>query len=132
MTIDSSPDISNTDCIRISGLRLTTRIGVPSEERSSPQSVEAHLSLWPIRESLSGLGDGIENTIDYYKVSQEVRQLAAKGERHLIETLADEVADLLLKEFPVRATTVEIRKFILSDTDHVAVTLSKSISPDRQ
>jgi dihydroneopterin aldolase len=104
-----------------------TRIGVPAEERKSPQSVEAFLQMSPSRGHLRDLDDAIESTIDYYRVSERVRQLAASGERQLIETLAEEIADLLLTDFPVRAVTVEIRKFILPDTQHVAVTLSKAI-----
>ena len=125
MTTDSPPGTSTTDTVQISGLRLTTRIGVPDEERESLQSVEAHIVMHPSRGSLAGLEDKIESTIDYYQVSQSIRKLAALGERHLIETLAEEIADLVLGEFPVQRVTVEIRKFILADADFVAVTVSK-------
>ena len=39
----------------------------------------------------------------------------------LIETLASEVAGHLLKQFPVQAIEVELRKFVLADAKHVAV-----------
>ena len=125
MTTDPLPELLPADTVRISGLRIITCIGVPDEERETPQSVEAFVTLHPQRRSLAGLDDKIEQTIDYYNVSQRVRQLAATGERRLIETLAEEIADVLLSEFPVRAATVEIREFILADTDYVAATISK-------
>ncbi|MCB1098963.1 MAG: dihydroneopterin aldolase [Verrucomicrobiae bacterium] len=113
------------DHVRIAGLRLSTRIGVPDSEREIPQSVEADITMMPRSGSLAGLNDKIDNTIDYYKVSQRLRRLAATGERKLIESLAEECADVLLAEFPTRAATVEIRKFILADTGFVAVTVTK-------
>lgn len=107
----------------IAGLRLPTRIGVPEEERLLPQCVEAHIRMTPAG-SLAGLSDDISRTIDYHSVAQRVRALAASGERRLLETLAEDIAVLLLDGFPLRTVTVEIRKFILADTDHVAVSVT--------
>ncbi|MDA0814898.1 MAG: dihydroneopterin aldolase [Verrucomicrobia bacterium] len=125
MITESLSDTQPSDSIRIAGLRLSTRIGVPDSEREVPQSVEAHITMMPRSGNLAGLGDAIESTIDYYEVAQRLRQLAATGERKLIESLAEECSDVLLAEFPVRAATVEIRKFVVADTGYVAVTISK-------
>ena len=119
-TTDLPPDI-----IRIDGLRLKTRIGVPDDERNAPQTVEVFLSIHPLSTCLSGLGDDLERTIDYFNVCQRVINLASQGERKLIETLAENIAELVLKEFPARAVTVEIRKFILPNTNYVSVSLSR-------
>jgi dihydroneopterin aldolase len=43
----------------------------------------------------------------------------------LIETLAEEIAGLLLERFPLRAVEVELRKFILTDTAYVAVRIRR-------
>lgn len=125
MITDSPTDTRPPDSIRIAGLRLSTRIGVPDSEREIPQSVEAHITMMPRSGNLANLGDAIESTIDYYEVAQRLRQVAATGERKLIESLAEECTDVLLSEFPARAASVEIRKFILADTGYVAVTVTK-------
>ena len=108
------------DRIRIEGLRLSTRIGVSDEERAEWQSVSAHLSLTP-KHNFSNSGDSITKTVDYDTVAREVRSLAALRPRNLIETLATEIADHLLANFPLSTVEVEIRKFILPDCDYVAV-----------
>jgi 7,8-dihydroneopterin aldolase/epimerase/oxygenase len=113
------------DCIRLKGLALATLIGVPEEERALPQNLRANLTLLP-QKPLSGLRDDLAGTIDYAQVALEMRKLAHKRPRKLIETLAEEMADHLLQHFPVQAVTVELEKFILPDVAAVSVQLSKT------
>ena len=112
------------DTITIAGLRAITRIGVPDAERSEPQEVALTVVLTP-GSPLAGLGDQIGNTVDYYEVSQRLLKLAAGRPRKLIETLAEEAAEMLLAEFPLRAAAVEVRKFILPETEYVAVRVER-------
>ena len=112
------------DSIQIEGLRLPTRIGVPDAERAAWQSVAAHLTLVPEKD-FHGIEDDITATVDYDAVSREIRALAADRPRKLLETLANEIASTILSNFPVRSVTVELRKFILPDCDHVAVEVTR-------
>lgn len=114
----------HSDFITIQNLRAITRVGVPNSERGEPQEVSICLRLCPSG-SLTGLGDEIGATVDYYQVSQRVLKVAADGERRLIETLAEDVATALLQDFELREVTVEIRKFILPETEYVAVSITK-------
>jgi dihydroneopterin aldolase len=59
--------------------------------------------------------------VDYFAVSQRITALAAEKPRQLIERLADDIAVAVLKEFAVRRIEVTVRKFILPNTEHVAV-----------
>jgi dihydroneopterin aldolase len=43
----------------------------------------------------------------------------------LIETLADAVANHLLRVFPIQRVTVELRKFILPEVEFVSVTVTR-------
>ena len=108
------------DRIRIDGLRLETRVGVPDEEREQPQTVEVSLVIVP-EKGFAGLDDRIERTIDYYEVTRALQQVAAKGERKLIETLAEDLAEAALAFDGVGRVTVELRKFILPETNFVSV-----------
>ena len=112
------------DTIRIQRLRAATTIGVPDAERAAPQEVEFCLRLVPER-GFVGLGDDVGQTVDYYEVSQRVLELAADGARKLIETLAEDVATALLEGFPLEEVGVEVRKFILPETEFVTVEITR-------
>jgi FolB domain-containing protein len=112
------------DAIHIERLELWTYIGVPDEERASAQRLEALITIEP-RAGFHELQDRIERTIDYFQVCEAVKALARDRPRRLIETLAEEVAQLLLERFRAGAVSVELRKFILPDTAHVCVRLRR-------
>jgi dihydroneopterin aldolase len=112
--------------IHIENLRVPTRIGVPDQERASAQEVAVCLTMVPER-AMAGLGDAIGKTIDYYEVGLRVAAIAGDGERKLIETLAEDIADTLLREFALDSLAVEVRKFILENADYVSVKLQRRL-----
>ena len=112
------------DEIVIEELRVLARIGVPDEERKSPQLLKISLTLRP-KAGLSGLGDELERTIDYQNVCDRVTELAEGEERKLIESLAEDIAVFVLREHPLKSVVVEVKKFILPETTHVAVRLER-------
>ena len=112
------------DQIIISQLEISTFIGASDEEQKRPQRLRVSIVLEPQR-GLAGLDDELSNTIDYAEVSQTVKSLAALGKRRLIETLAEDIACLLLKTYPIGAVELELRKYILPDTKYVAVRIRR-------
>lgn len=110
------------DSIEIKNLQAVARVGITDIERLEMQQVSICLHLVPDG-SLSGLADDINRTVNYHTVSQRVREVAAGGECRLIETLAEDIAVMLLAEFDLREVAVEVRKFVLPETDYVAVKL---------
>lgn len=106
--------------IWIKGLRVSSRVGVTEEERQSEQELHVDLAIQPAS-PFAYMNDEISRTIDYDAAARRVQALASEGSRHLIETLAADIARLLIDEFHAVAVTVEVRKFILPDTDYVAV-----------
>ncbi|MDR3406153.1 MAG: dihydroneopterin aldolase [Chthoniobacter sp.] len=112
------------DRIRIESLELSSFIGVPEEERTTAQRLTASLVLEPIR-AIPFLDDRIENTVDYFAVCECVKALSLARPRHLLETLAQEIAAELLGRFPLRSVEIELRKFILPDTAFVAIQLRR-------
>ncbi len=115
------------DSIHIQGLDLPVRIGVPDDERAAWQVLSADLTLRP-RLKFEEMRDELDQTIDYQAVAQAVKALAAARPRRLIETLAAEIAALVLEDFGAVAVSVTLRKRILPGTDAVAVTLERSAS----
>lgn len=112
------------DAILIDALELRARIGVPAGERAEPQRLAVSLRLRP-RRGFGTLADRIENAIDYAAVCAAVETLAATGSRALLETLAEEIAAMLLRDFPLAAAEVELRKFILPGTNFVAACIRR-------
>lgn len=112
------------DTIHIADLELSAEIGVPDAERTHPQRLTVNLTLEP-RYGFEHLNDEIENTVDYFQVARAVQALARSRPRKLIETLAEEIAAELLKSFALREVQVELRKYILPDTAHVAVRIRR-------
>ncbi len=117
-----------SDRIHIKGLRVVTRVGVPEEERALPQSVSVNAAI-TLRRSFKGFGDRIEDTLDYDRVSRRLREVAADGERRLIETLAEELAAAVVAFDGVCAVTLEVEKFILADCDRVSVEITRAREP---
>lgn len=112
------------DWIEIRGLQVSTHIGVPDIERAEAQQLLVDLRLRPLR-SFSSMPDSLTATVDYFAVSQRVVSLAAERPRQLIEMLADEIASALIREFALGRVDVSIRKFILPNTEFVAVHCSR-------
>ncbi len=112
------------DTIEIRRLRVSTLIGVPDEERSLAQTLLVTVRMTP-SQGFDGLADEISRTVDYYAVSREIQALAAAHPRHLIETLAVDIADHLLGKHPLTHVAISIEKHILPDTECVAVHLER-------
>ena len=106
--------------ILIQGLTVQAHLGVPDEERARPQRIEINAVITPVT-AFSDLADSIEQTVDYDAASRKIAALAAARPRRLIETLAFEIADMLIRDFPAERAEIEVRKFILPNTEYVAV-----------
>ena len=119
------PDVSGTaDRIHIEQLELYARVGVTEDERSRPQRITLNITLWPRRQFVN-LKDDISLTVNYTEVSRSARELVQSRPASLIETLASDVAEHLLKHFPLAAVEIELRKYVLPDAAHVAVTIRR-------
>ena len=112
------------DKISIAEIEVECRIGVPDEERSAPQRLLISLELEK-NLSIAARSDDLTKTIDYHVVWLRVREICSEKERRLIETLAEEIAEIILREFMPETVRVEIRKFILPETRHVAVRIER-------
>ncbi|MFM2143811.1 MAG: hypothetical protein RLZZ476_2355 [Verrucomicrobiota bacterium] len=110
------------DQINLTGLQLRCHIGVPDEERAEAQLLHADIVLH-LRGRFEDMADELSRTIDYAAVATRLEQVAAARPRRLIETLAAELAQVVLQEFAAAQVEITLRKRILPQTDHVAVRL---------
>jgi len=115
------------DTIQIRGIEIFTHIGVPDEERAAAQRLTFNLTLWPIR-PFGALNDEINRAVNYAEVCAEVKRFVETRRDRLVETLADALALSLLKKFEIDRITVELRKYILPETEFVSVTVTRERS----
>lgn len=105
--------------IWIKSLKVQSQIGVSEAERQQPQELHVDLSIQPTA-PFPYMNDDVMRTIDYAAVANRVQGLAEEGPRHLIETLAADIARLIVDEFHAVAVVVEVRKFVLPNAEYVA------------
>ncbi len=113
-----------SDNIHIEQLELNARVGVPEGERARPQRITVSLTLWP-QSSFRDLGDDLGRTVNYSAIAREVKALVDTRSDKLIETLAENIALHLLRQFPLQKVFIELRKFVLTDAKYVAVVLTR-------
>ncbi len=113
------------DTILIKDLAVSYRVGVPDSERAQPQRLLLTLELSHGFKAAAA-SDDLADTIDYYALTRRLLGLGEGRSWRLIEKLACDIADLVLAEFGAAAVSVEVKKFILPETRHVAVKVTRS------
>jgi 7,8-dihydroneopterin aldolase/epimerase/oxygenase len=115
-----------SDLIRVIDLEVFAYIGVPDEERREPQRLLVSLEMSIDTFSHAAGTDNIARTVSYYDVAQHVKAFTLERPRKLLETMAEEMAFDLLKSFPIKKITLEIKKFILPDARYVSVKIERT------
>jgi dihydroneopterin aldolase len=118
-----------SDLIRVIDLEVFARVGVPDAERREAQRLLISLELGIDSFSRAAGTDDLAGTVDYGEVVRRVKSFTAERARKLLETLAEEMALDLLKTFPIKKITLEIKKFVLPDARYVSVKIERS-NPD--
>jgi 7,8-dihydroneopterin aldolase/epimerase/oxygenase len=112
------------DKITICDLEVFYHVGVTAEERAQPQRLLLTLEVahdFSAAQASARLAD----TIDYAAITQRLLHFGRGRQWELIETLAGDIATLILDEFKPRAVAVEVKKFILPQTRYVSVSLTR-------
>ncbi len=118
-----------SDLIRIVDLEVFSHIGVPDEERREAQRLLISLEMNVATITHAAKTDDLSRTVNYYDVAQRVKLLAGKRPRKLLETLAEEIATEVLKNYVIQKLSLEIKKFILPDAQWVSVKIERHASP---
>ena len=98
-----------SDTITITGLRLTGYHGVFDHEKRDGQEFIVDLSI-ELDLSPAGSSDDLHNTLDYSVIVDEVAQRVTGESVDLIETLAHDIAQLVLTHPQPTAVTVTVHK----------------------
>jgi dihydroneopterin aldolase len=97
------------DKIFIRALKAEAIIGIFDWERQVKQTVLLDIELAAdIRKA--ALTDSIDDTLNYKRVAKRVLAFVEASQFHLVETLAEHIAMLILEEFPVACVTLVLSK----------------------
>lgn len=111
--------------IIISDLEVFYQVGVTEAERATPQRLLLTIEMTHDFKAAAA-SDNLADTIDYFSVCQRLLKFGDGCHWDLIETLASDMAAMILDEFRPQTVTVEVKKLILPQTRHVAVRLTRA------
>jgi FolB domain-containing protein len=97
------------DRILISDLLVRCIIGVRDEERRDKQDVLINLSL-SVDLRKAGTSDRLEDSVDYRALNKQILRMAESSQFHLVEALAQAVADICLGNPSIKEATVRVEK----------------------
>jgi dihydroneopterin aldolase len=97
------------DRIYLHGLAIECVIGFIEWERRVKQTVVIDLEL-PVDCRRAAERDAVADTLDYKKVAKRVIAFVEASEFHLVETLAERIAALILDDFALAWVRVTVGK----------------------
>ena len=114
------------DKIFIHALKTEAIVGIFDWERQVKQTVLIDIEFSAdIRKA--ALSDSIDDTLNYKRVAKRVLSLVEGSQFHLVETLAEHVANLLLNDFGSPWVKVDIAKIaMIRNVKRVGVTIERS------
>lgn len=97
------------DIIFLGGLEIETVIGIYDWERTIKQKIILDIEMaFDIQKAAAT--DDIALTLDYKTVSDRIVEFVENSQFLLVETLIEEIAKILLNEFPIPWTKIMLNK----------------------
>jgi dihydroneopterin aldolase len=113
------------DTIFLKDLRVKTIVGIWEWERRMPQVVSIDLEM-ATDVGRAAQADRIDDTLDYKAVTKRVVKFVAESRFQLVETLAERVAELIIREFAVPWVKVAVHKpFAIRGSRDVGVCIER-------
>lgn len=117
--------LDGLDLVTIRNLRAWTLIGVHPHERETRQ--EVRIDTWIGTDtSVPAKGDDLSKAIDYSAVARAFREHVGQAQHLLVETLAEDLAQIALERFGAIAVRISLEKpGAVSGTDAVGVDIER-------
>jgi len=97
------------DKVFIKNLEVEAIIGIFDWEREVRQMISIDLEM-EFDNKKAAKSDDIKDALDYKKVGKRVSAFVKRSKYNLVERLAEQIAKLVLKEFPVSSLIVSVSK----------------------
>ncbi len=117
------------DTIFLRELKVEMTVGVYPWEREAPQTIQLDLDIG-LPHSRAGASDRVEDTIDYGRVVERVREDLASRPHNLVEAVAERVAQIVRDEFGAPWVRVAVTKLgLIRGVKHVGVAIERGARP---
>ncbi len=114
------------DIVFIEALKVDTVIGVYEWEKTIQQTLQFDIEMRTDTRQAAQIDD-LSKTVDYAEVADDVVKLAKENQVELIETVAEMVAEQILKSYPVQSVRIKLRKLgAVASTASVGVIIERS------
>jgi len=106
-------------------LHLSTSVGIHPHEKSQRQTTIVDLEF-DVDVSRAIVSDDVQCTIDYDQVREAIIRINESRHFHLIETLAEAIAQELFKLFPIRHIRLSVSKpEAFTDMEAVGISIER-------
>ena len=111
--------------IFIKNLDLFALIGIHDHEKTTPQRLRINVDLG-VREGRASITGDISDTVDYEKVTNAIRDLVLEDHVGLLETLAEDIAELCLATPGVMTARIRLEKLdAIDDAASVGIEIER-------
>lgn len=95
--------------IYLQGLQCEAFIGVWAWEKQVKQTLTMDVTM-ETSFGAAASSDRLEDALNYQLVAERITAFTAESRVNLLETLVDQLAELVLDEFPVTSVTIKLDK----------------------
>lgn len=113
-----------SDTLLLHEIVAECRLGVFEWEQAKPQAVWIDVEL-EIDAARAAAQDDVKAAVDYAQLVTRIKALAKSRPYHLLETLAEAVASVVLGEFETSKVRVRVKKRALPGIDYAAVEVTR-------
>ena len=114
------------DKIVLTDLRVDAVIGIWDWEKRNSQSISIDLEMQTDTKKISQ-SDSIEDALDYKAVSKRAKQFIQDSQFNLIETLAENLAQIILEEFDIQWLRISVSKpYAIRNSKNIGVCIERT------
>ncbi len=100
--------------IKIKNLRLDTSLGVYDWEKDHKRTLIFNAEIEVADES-SMKSDDVKDTVDYDKITNQIKNYVDNNYCHLIEKMVGDILDLIMQDPKIKKCTLEVDKLKVYD-----------------
>lgn len=106
-------------------LVLECLIGIHAHEKTNPQRVQLNIDV-AVAEPEGRFDDRYETIVDYEKITNAIKALLDRGHVGLVETLAEDIAEVCLEDPRVASARVRVEKIdVMPEAGSVGVEIER-------